>query len=72
LTNGFREAHGTFQEYAEERMLPLDATRIEDLRRDDLVKIDCAACHGVALANLLLARRHLLRGQLYRIDCRSN
>jgi hypothetical protein len=31
------------------RMLPLYATRIEDLGRGDFVKVDCAACGHVAL-----------------------
>jgi hypothetical protein len=30
-------------------MLPLYAARIEDLGRGDLLKVDCAACHHVAL-----------------------
>jgi hypothetical protein len=30
-------------------MLPLYAARIEDLGPGDLVKVDCAACHHVAL-----------------------
>jgi hypothetical protein len=30
-------------------MLPLYAARIEDLMVGDFVKIDCAACHHVAL-----------------------
>jgi len=30
-------------------MLPLYAARIEDLGRGDLVKVDCATCHHVAL-----------------------
>jgi hypothetical protein len=30
-------------------MLPLYLARIEDLGRGDLVKVDCAACHHVAL-----------------------
>jgi hypothetical protein len=30
-------------------MTPLYLARIEDLRRGDLVKVDCAACHHVAL-----------------------
>jgi hypothetical protein len=30
-------------------MLPLYAARIEDLSRGDLMKVDCAACHHVAL-----------------------
>jgi len=38
-------------------MLPLYAARIEDLGRGDFVKVDCAACHHVAL----LAPEFLLR-----------
>jgi hypothetical protein len=38
-------------------MLPLYAARIEDLVPGDLVKVDCAACHHVAL----LAPEFLLR-----------
>jgi hypothetical protein len=30
-------------------MTPLYLARIEDLRHGDLVKVDCAACHHVAL-----------------------
>jgi hypothetical protein len=30
-------------------MLPLYATRIEDLGSGDFVKVDCAACHHLAL-----------------------
>ena len=30
-------------------MLPLYLARIEDLGRGDFVKVDCAACHHVAL-----------------------
>jgi hypothetical protein len=30
-------------------MLPLYAARIEDLERGDLLKVDCSACHHVAL-----------------------
>jgi hypothetical protein len=30
-------------------MQPLYLARIEDLGRGDLVKVDCAACHHVAL-----------------------
>jgi hypothetical protein len=30
-------------------MLPLYGARIEDLGQDDLVRVDCAACHHVAL-----------------------
>jgi hypothetical protein len=38
-------------------MLPLYAARIEDLGQGDFVKVDCAACHHVAL----LAPEFLLR-----------
>jgi hypothetical protein len=38
----------SFQE-REDGMLPLYAARIEDLGRGGLVKVDCAACHHVAL-----------------------
>jgi hypothetical protein len=47
---------GTYQE-REARMLPLYAARIEDLGPGDFVKVDCAACHHVAV----LAREFLLR-----------
>ena len=30
-------------------MMPLYAARIEDLGQGDFVKVDCAACHHVAL-----------------------
>ena len=43
-------------------MQPLYLARIEDLRRGDLVKVDCAACHHVAL---------LTPGFLLRLDPRS-
>jgi hypothetical protein len=38
-------------------MLPLYAARIEDLGQSDFVKVDCAACHPVAL----LAPEFLMR-----------
>jgi hypothetical protein len=41
-------------------MLPLYAARIEDLGPGDFVKVDCAACHHVAL----LTPDALLRGGL--------
>jgi hypothetical protein len=41
-------------------VLPLYAARIEDLRHGDFVKIDCAACHHVAL----LTPQALLRAGL--------
>src|SRR6516225_6074079 len=39
----------TLQEHQEAGMLPLYAARIEDLGQGDFVKVDCAACHHVAL-----------------------
>jgi hypothetical protein len=41
-------------------MLPLYAARIEDLGLGDFVKVDCAACHHVAL----LTPEALLRARL--------
>ena len=41
-------------------MLPLCAARIEDLGQGDFVKVDCAACHHVAL----LTPEALLKGGL--------
>ena len=38
-------------------MLPLYAARIEDLRPGDFVKVDCAACHHVALLTLEALQR---------------
>jgi hypothetical protein len=51
-------------------MLPLYAARIEDLGPGDFVKIDCAACHHVALlsAEVLLRGRAESRGEDQRID----
>jgi hypothetical protein len=43
-------------------MLPLYTTRIEDLGSGDFVKVDCAACHHVAL----LSPEALLRAGLSR------
>jgi hypothetical protein len=42
-------------------MLPLYATRIEDLGQGDFVKVDCAACHHVALLTPEALRRIGLR-----------
>ena len=42
---------GTYQERSA-RMMPLYAARIEDLGQGDFVKVDCAACHHVALLPL--------------------
>jgi hypothetical protein len=39
----------TYREHRSARMPPLYAARIEDLGAGDLVKVDCAACHHVAL-----------------------
>ena len=52
-------------------MLPLYATRIEDLGQGDFIKVDCAACHHVALltpqallrAGLSAAAKVLARGE---------
>jgi hypothetical protein len=52
-------------------MLPLYATRIEDLGQGDFVKVDGAACHHVALltpqallrAGLSAAAKVLARGE---------
>jgi hypothetical protein len=46
-------------------MFPLYAARIEDLRRGDFVKVDCGACHTVALLTpeALLRDRAGLRHQ---------
>ena len=49
----------TLQEHGGD-MLPLYTTRIEDLGQGDFVKVDCAACHHVAL----LTPEALLRGGL--------
>jgi hypothetical protein len=38
-------------------MQPLYLARIEDLRQGDLVKVDCAACHHVALLTSEFLRR---------------
>jgi ribosomal protein S27E len=48
--------------------MPLYAARIEDLGRSDFVKVDCAACHHVAL----LTADFLLRlGLKERVRCRG-
>ena len=49
-----------FRNVDEWEMLPLYATRIEDLGPGDFVKVDCAACHHVAL----LTPEALLRSEL--------
>jgi hypothetical protein len=47
---GSMRLHRTVQEHGERRgMLPLYAARLEDLGSGDFVKVDCAACHHVAL-----------------------
>jgi hypothetical protein len=48
------------QEHGGREILPLYATPIEDLRRGDFVKVDCTACHHIAL----LTPEALLRGGL--------
>ena len=51
-------------------MLPLYVVRIEDLGRGDLVKVDCAACHHVALLTpKFLMRLGLSPGQAARPQC---
>jgi hypothetical protein len=42
-------SYRTIQEHEHARMRPLYLARIEDLDRGDLLKVDCAACHHVAL-----------------------
>jgi hypothetical protein len=44
-------------------MLPLYAARIEDVRQGDFVKVDCAACHHVALLAPDFLLRHGLTPQ---------
>ena len=56
---------GTGQEH-QRRGCPLYAARIEDLGPGDFVKIDCAACHHVALLTpeaLMRKRTYFARGQ---------
>ena len=56
-------------------MLPLYAARIEDLGRGDLLKVDCAACHHVALLTPEPLRRLglslTLKVLLYRGQCQA-
>jgi hypothetical protein len=40
----------------EAEMLPLYLARIEDLGQSDFVKVDCAACHHVALPPAITLR----------------
>ena len=49
-------------------MQPLYLARIEDLGRGDLVKVDCAACHHVALLMLDFLIRLGLRPQAKVLD----
>jgi hypothetical protein len=51
-------------------MQPLYLTRIEDLGRGDLVKVDCAACHHVALLTPDFLLRLGLRPQAKVLDLR--
>lgn len=58
-------------------MLPLYLARIEDLGRGDLVKVDCAACHHVALLTpefmrlLGLSARAKVLDLEWRVRCRG-
>ena len=58
-------------------MVPLYATRIEDLGRGDFVKVDCAACghtgffHASTLARLGLKPRHRVLDLKDRVRCRG-
>ena len=58
-------------------MLPLYLARIEDLGRGDLVKVDCAACHHVALLTpefllrLGLSPQAKVLGLKRRVRCRG-
>ncbi len=58
-------------------MQPLYLARIEDLGRGDFVKVDCAACHHVALLTrdfllrLGLSRHAKVLGLKSRVRCRG-
>jgi hypothetical protein len=58
-------------------MLPLYLARIEDLGRGDLLRVDCAACHHVALLTPEFLRRLGLSPQAkvldlkWRVRCRG-
>jgi len=58
-------------------LLPLYLARIEDLGRGDLVKVDCAACHHVALLTpefmrlLGLSARAKVLDLEWRVRCRG-
>jgi len=58
-------------------MLPLYLARIEDLGRGDLLRVDCAACHHVALLTPELLVRLGLSPQAkvldlkWRVRCRG-
>ena len=48
-------------------MLPLYAARIEDLGQGDFVKVDCAACHHVALLTPVSTENYI-RADAYASD----
>ena len=52
-------------------MQPLYLARIEDLGRGDLVQVDCAACHHVALLTPDFLRRLGLSPQAMVLDLKS-
>src|SRR5262249_4882426 len=52
-------------------MQPLYLARIEDLGRGDLVKVDCAACHHVALLRPDFLLRLRLSPQAKVLDLKS-
>jgi hypothetical protein len=52
-------------------MLPRYLARIEDLGRGDLVQVDCAACHHVALLTPEFLLRLGLSGQAKVLDLKS-
>ncbi len=52
-------------------MLPLYLARIEDLGHGDLVQVDCAACHHVALLTPDFLLRLGLSGQAKVLDLKG-
>jgi ribosomal protein S27E len=52
-------------------MQPLYLARIEDLGRGDLVRVDCAACHHVAVLTPDFLLRHGLSRQAKVLDLKS-
>ena len=52
-------------------MQPLYLARIEDLKHGDLIKVDCAACHHVALLTPDFLRRIGLSPQTKLLDLKE-